>query len=74
MLIMRFTHRAAAHVSIIQKNSVQQESSFNDVGDNTLAIYGKASPLAVDLEDIYVSYYSQLFSVFFYTGSLIVFL
>ena len=69
-----YTHRIFAHVSFIQKNSVQQESSFDDVGDNTLVIYGKASPLAVDLKDIYVSYHSQLFSLFLYTGSLIVFL
>ena len=45
-----------------QKNSVQHELSFNNVGDNTLVLYGKASPLAVDLEDVFVSCHSHLFS------------
>lgn len=38
-------------------NSVEQEASFNQVGDTTLTVYGKASPLGIDLEDIFVSYH-----------------
>ena len=48
---------------ITQNNSVQQELSFNNVGDNTLNVFEKASPLAVDLEDIFVSYHPHLFSL-----------
>jgi hypothetical protein len=44
---------------ITQENSVQQELSFSDAGDDTLVICGKVSPLAVDLEDIFVSFHSH---------------
>lgn len=43
---------------IIQKNSNEKDISFDYVvgaGDDTLIVYGNASPLTVDLKDIFVS-------------------
>lgn len=39
---------------IIQKNSAQQELSFDNVGNTTLVAFERASPLAVELDDIVV--------------------
>ena len=60
MVCMIRTMFKGLYSCITQKNPVRQELSSNNVGDNTLNVFVKASP--VDLEDILVSYRFYLIS------------